>query len=51
MNAMRARDQEIEVVFALCEEDISQENLSYALAAHAALAGFLDSDLPFAVAE
>jgi hypothetical protein len=51
VNAMRARNETINVVLEMLENGIPEEAIPAGLAAYAAVAGLLDADLPFAVAE
>jgi hypothetical protein len=48
---MRTGNSPLEVALALLEDGLPEENLSAALAAHAPVAGNVDGDLPFAVAD
>jgi hypothetical protein len=48
---MRARNETINVVLEMLEDGIPEEAIPAGLAAYAAVAGLLDADLPFAVAE
>jgi hypothetical protein len=48
---MCARDETLYVVLEMLESGISEEAIPAGLAAYAAVAGLVDSDLPFAVAD
>ena len=48
---MRFGHTPLEVALALLEDGIPEENLPSALAAQAPLAGLMDAELPFAVAD
>jgi hypothetical protein len=48
---MCARDETLYVVLEMLEDGIPEEAIPAGLAAHAAVAGLVDSDLPFAVAD
>lgn len=48
---MCARDEAIHVVLEMLEEGIPEEAIPAGLAAYASVAGLLEADLPFAVAD
>jgi hypothetical protein len=50
-NAMCARHETLDVVLEMLEEGIPEDAIPTGLAAYAAVAGLVDADLPFAVAE